>query len=75
MIRRRLSELPAVVALGDADSMIPGRSLSAFAEFELVARVSVSGQPVAQSGDWFGSLLVRPAEDSDVSLSIDHRVP
>ena len=75
VIRRRLSELPAVVALGDADSMIPGRSLSAFAEFELVARVSVSGQPAAQSGDWFGSLLVRPAEDSDVSLSIDHRVP
>lgn len=75
VIRRRVSELPAVVALGDGDSMIPGRSLSAFSEFELVARVSVSGQPVAQSGDWFGSLLVRPAENSDVSLSIDDRVP
>ena len=75
VIRRRVSELPAVVSLGDADSMIPGRSLSAFAEFELVARVSVSGQPALQSGDWFGSLLVRPAENGDVSLSIDHRVP
>ena len=73
--RRRVSELPAVVTLGDDDSMIPGRSLSAFAEFELIARVSMSGQPVAQSGDWFGSLLVKPGESSNVALSINSQVP
>jgi len=73
--RRRVSELPAVVQLGDGDSMIPGRTLSGFDEFELVARVSASGQPIAQSGDWFGSTLVRPADDSDVDLAIDSQVP
>ncbi len=73
--RRLLSELPDVVGLGDSDSMIPGRTLSAFAEFEIVARVSVSGQPIAQSGDWFGSQIVRPAENDKIKLSIEQQVP
>jgi cytochrome c-type biogenesis protein CcmH len=73
--RRMLSELPGVVELGDGDSMIPGRTLSAFAEFEIVARVSVSGQPIAQSGDWYALALVKPAENDRIALSIDHQVP
>lgn len=73
--RRQLSELPAAVALGDSESMIPGRNLSAFAEFEIIARVSVSGQPIAQSGDWFTSAIVRPAESDKVLLIIDQQVP
>ena len=72
--RRLLSELPGVVELGDGDSMIPGRSLSAFSEIELIARVSLSGQPVAQSGDWFGSRIVKPAENNNVTLSIAEQV-
>ena len=73
--RRLLSELPGVVGLGDSDSMIPGRTLSAFAEVELIARVSLSGQPVAQPGDWFGSQIVKPAENNSVTLSIAEQVP
>ena len=73
--RRLLSDLPAVVELGDGDSMIPGRTLSAFAEFEIVARVSVSGQPIAQSGDWYALALVIPAENDRITLSIDQQVP
>lgn len=73
--RRRLSELPATVDLSDRESMVPGRELSGFAEFELLARISASGQPNAQSGDWFGSVLVRPAESNSVALSIDQQVP
>ncbi len=69
--RRRLAELPAVVQLGDRESMVPGRELSGFDEFELVARVSVSGQPVSQPGDWFGSVIVKPAENGSIVLSID----
>jgi len=72
--RRLLSELPALVELGDSDAMIPGRTLSAFSRFEVVARVSVSGQPVAQSGDWYTSAIVTPAEASKVSLLIDQQV-
>jgi cytochrome c-type biogenesis protein CcmH len=73
--RRQLSELPAVVSLSDAQSMVQGRNLSAFAEIELLARVSLSGGPAAASGDWFGSLIVRPAENDSVALTIDQQVP
>ncbi len=69
--RRRLAELPAVVQLGDRESMVAGRALSGFDEFELVARVSLSGQPVSQPGDWFGSVIVKPAENGSIALSID----
>ena len=72
--RRRLAELPAVVQLGDGESMVAGRELSGFEEFELIARVSLSGQPVSQPGDWFGSVIVKPAESGSISLSIDTRV-
>ena len=73
--RRKVSELPAIVSLTDAQSMVEGRNLSAFAEIELLARVSLSGGPAAASGDWFGSLLVRPAENNSVSVTIDQQVP
>jgi cytochrome c-type biogenesis protein CcmH len=73
--RRRLAELPETVQLGDGDSMVPGRVLSGFDQFEVVARVSLSGQPVAQSGDWYGSLEVKPAENNSVTLSVSERVP
>ena len=73
--RRQLAELPAVVHLGDRESMVPGRELSGFAEFEIVARVSLSGQPGQQSGDWFGSVIVKPAESATVNLVISEQVP
>jgi cytochrome c-type biogenesis protein CcmH len=72
--RRRLSDLPGKVELGDRESMVPGRNLSAFAEFELIARVSVSGQPSAQPGDWFGTMIVKPAELDDVQIIIQQQV-
>ncbi len=73
-VRRRVGELPAVVALSDSDAMIPGRLLSAFSELEIVARVSMSGQPVAQSGDWYGEKLIRPSETREISIVIDREV-
>lgn len=73
--RRQVAELPAVVYLGDGESMVPGRNLSGFAEFEVVARVSVSGQRNQQSGDWFGSVVVTPAENDVVSLTISEQAP
>ena len=72
--RQLLSELPTVVQLDDGSSMVAGRELSGFAEFELEARVSLSGQPGKQPGDWYGTVLVRPAESVSVSLSIDTEV-
>jgi len=73
--RLNTSELPTTVNLADADSMVQGRSLSGFAEIEIVARVSTSGQPTQQPGDWFGVQVVKPAENKNVALLIDQQVP
>lgn len=77
--RRRLSELPATVELSDRDAMIPGRLLSGFSSIEVLARVSVSGAPVAQPGDWFDSTVIdrNDGRDSDqaIELVIDKIVP
>ncbi len=73
--RRRLSELPMVVELSDRDAMIPGRTLSGFSQFELLARVSVTGDPSAQSGDWFGALIFDSGGEKAVDLVIDRQTP
>ena len=72
---RRLSELPMAVSLSDSHSMVAGRPLSGFTEFEIIARVSVSGSPMAQSGDWSGSLLVNANDAQAVDLLIDQKIP
>ncbi len=73
--RRRLAELPVIVTLSDRDAMVAGRPLSGFSELEIVARVSISGTPMAQSGDWSGSLLINADNQQTVNLVIDQKVP
>lgn len=73
-VRRQAGELPAAIALSDADAMIPGRVPSGFAELEIVARVSHSGQPTAQPGDWFGQAVIRIADGSEIDIVIDQQV-
>jgi cytochrome c-type biogenesis protein CcmH len=73
-VRRRASELPATVTLGDADAMIPGRLPSNFERLEIIARASLSGEPVQQSGDWYGAQIVTVADSSTVDIVIEHKV-
>ncbi|MDH3276046.1 MAG: tetratricopeptide repeat protein [Gammaproteobacteria bacterium] len=73
--RLNTSELPTTVNLSDGDSMVQGRSLSGFADIEIIARVSASGRPTQQSGDWFGVQVIKPAENKNVALLIDQQVP
>ncbi len=74
VVRRRLTGLPLVVSIGDRDAMVPGRNLSAFDEFELLARVSVSGGPIAQAGDWYGVVTIENGRDTNVDIVIDTEV-
>jgi cytochrome c-type biogenesis protein CcmH len=74
-VRRQAAELPASVGIGDSDAMIPGRVPSGFAQLEIVARVSMSGQPIAQTGDWFGQQTISTADSKEVSVIIDQQVP
>ena len=71
-VRRKASELPLTVALGDADSMIPGRLLSSFENLEIVARASLSGQPLAQTGDWYGRQTITAGDT--VQIRIEQKV-
>jgi cytochrome c-type biogenesis protein CcmH len=72
--RRSAAELPATVRLSDADAMLPGRPLSAHSRLEIVARVSMSGQPIEQPGDWYGIALVDTSESTRVTITIDRVV-
>lgn len=57
-VRRILSpRLPLELELSDADSMLPQRPLSAVTEVEVQARLSASGEPAAQPGDWQSEAL------------------
>lgn len=72
---RRLAELPATVTLSDRDAMMPGRPLSGFQDLEIIARVSLSGTPMAQSGDWSGTLRISADASAPVNLVIDSKLP
>lgn len=75
--RSRVSELPMNVVLDDSMAMMPSLKLSGFDQWELTARVSLSGEPQAQSGDLQGSLTVARATlgDAALPLTIDQIVP
>jgi cytochrome c-type biogenesis protein CcmH len=51
--RLQVRDLPATLTLGDGDAMMPSMKLSSFDQVIVGARVSFSGNPVAQSGDFF----------------------
>lgn len=74
VIRRPPSSLPGEFSLSDANVMIQGRSLGAYPEITVVARVSHSGQPTAQPGDWQTEAVVRPGAAEPVALVIDQVV-
>ncbi len=54
--RMTVADLPKVVRLDTTMAMAPGMDMSTATELELIARISKSGSPVPQSGDWQGSL-------------------
>ena len=72
---KRLSvrDLPAQVSLSNDDAMLPNMNLSAFARVIVGARVSKSGNPVAQPGDLFVEYEGVDSSNfpSQIDLSID----
>jgi cytochrome c-type biogenesis protein CcmH len=74
VIRAPPTAVPGKFTLSEANSMIQGRTIASFPEVTVVARLSASGQPIAQPGDWFAQAVVRPAEGNPVALVIDQVV-
>jgi cytochrome c-type biogenesis protein CcmH len=74
---RRISNpvLPLELAISDRDSMMAERKISSESELRLQARLSLSGAPNAQSGDWQSAALTVPLKTTEtVQLVIDQRV-
>jgi len=69
----KLSDLPATVVLSDNDAMIPSMKLSSFDQLILGARVSRSGKPAPQPGDFFTEInaLDRDPSTQRIALQID----
>ncbi len=77
VVRLSLSELPVTVELTDQQAMIESMTLSSFDEVVVGARISKTGNPIAQSGDLFSeSDVVRTKElTSTMILTISGVVP
>ncbi len=69
-IRKQVKDFPIEVELNDEMAMMPGLKLSAFSEVIVGARISKSGQPIAQNGDLFSEKSSVKAGDT-ISLEID----
>ena len=71
--RLQLKDLPVTLSLDDDDAMMPSMKLSSFDQVVVGARVSFSGNPVAQSGDFYTEMesvdSANPPEQ--ISLTID----
>lgn len=75
--RLTIDDLPATLTLDDTMTMMPGVSLVTAGQLEVMARVSASGSPMPQSGDWQASFGPVSLADGDVSvqLTINKQVP
>jgi cytochrome c-type biogenesis protein CcmH len=73
--RRPVGAWPVSLRLSDADAMLPGMSLAGAGPLTLIARISLSGQPIAASGDLFGEVGYDFASARQASLTIDRTVP
>ncbi len=74
--RLTVKELPTTVVLDDSMAMMPTMKLSSFPDVTVGARVSKSGNPIAQSGDWFSESDSVNVSDTDaLELTIDQITP
>ncbi|NCF35597.1 MAG: hypothetical protein GWP56_04270 [Gammaproteobacteria bacterium] len=65
--------MPATLTLSDSDAMMPAMKLSSFKQVIVGARVSTSGNPVAQAGDFYTEMesIDSANPPAEISLTID----
>jgi cytochrome c-type biogenesis protein CcmH len=66
--------LGTVVELSAADTMIAGTPFTAGMSLAITARVSPSGQPTQQPGDFEGTLNYTLGRDGEKALQVDHEI-
>lgn len=73
----KVADLPLTVTLTEAMAMAPGMTIKSFEQLELVARISKSGSPAAQSGDWQGAVgpVSLNSITGPIDINIDQQIP
>lgn len=66
---------PVEVTLTAADAMLPGRHIAAGQTLDIVARISLSGQPQSASGDPYGQVSYHVGKDKQLNIVIDRLAP
>jgi cytochrome c-type biogenesis protein CcmH len=71
-VRKKVSDLPLSIRLDDSMAMMPQMKLSGFSEVSIGARISMSGNPSAQTGDLEGEIKpVTPGQSEVVQVVIN----
>ena len=74
--RLTVADFPTSVLLNDAKAMMPSRLLSSFKEIQVVARISKSGNAIAESGDLSSDVQSSTVGDNvEVLLMINKIIP
>ncbi len=76
VVRLPVEGLPTEVTLDDSTAMAPGNSLSKQQKVKVTARVSLSGNAIAQAGDWQGrsQVLTPDTLPELVAIRIDQEI-
>ncbi|MBL4671321.1 MAG: c-type cytochrome biogenesis protein CcmI [Arenicella sp.] len=73
--RLRVADLPTTVTLSDSDAMVAPMTLSKFEDVVVSARISKSGQPVAQAGDLQSDIVpTKNTNTETINLNISNIV-
>ncbi len=70
-VKRLPATFPVDVDLSAADAMLESRRIAAGQQLEVVARVSLGGQPTATRGDPFGQVGYHVGQDGRLDIVID----
>jgi cytochrome c-type biogenesis protein CcmH len=74
--RHGANELPLTIELSERDAMMPSRTIATVPRVQVVARLSRSGTPQAQSGDFYGQADYDFASATGtLQIAIDQTVP
>ncbi|HUQ10562.1 MAG TPA: hypothetical protein VM146_09630, partial [Steroidobacteraceae bacterium] len=68
-------DFPTEVTLTPADAMMPSRRIAAGQTLDVVARISLAGQPQSASGDPFGQVSYHVGKDGKLDIVIDKLAP